>query len=638
MITANEKLKKVFWFSIFFLFMSGTFLFGDKNIVNQYGNLYVSGKKLMGNSGQVQLKGLSSHGPQWFSFKDNSTTSNLVAQFGIDVLRIAMYIEHEQKGYLYTPEGPLRGKTYMKEQTNMMVQDAINQGIYVIIDWHIHNDPNNFTDEAIAFFEEMVTKWGNKSNVIFEICNEPQYVSWAAIKNYADKVIPAIRAKEDQVWGVNDPDNIIIVGTPEWNQRPDLVIGNALTYNNILYSVHFYAATHYGTEFGNAKKAYDAGLPLIASEWGVSSCYGGGWNDYDNADTWLDWLDSRGISWIAWSISNKDESSAIFEYFESHNENNEARWRANEEGRQSGPWDESEITDAGQWLMDKIGGGTLPEPPTDGGGGGSDETKYEAEYAALSGNARTSTVHTGYSGSGFVEGYYNSCNANTKFTISASEAGNQTLKIRYTAAGGASNTGLYVNGTKVKNLQFKATGNWSSWADHTETISLNSGNNTIEFKAEIASKCANFDYITVSGSTSTSTPTPGDNLITRIERRGAPDEASWMKSSASIILTPNTSTGDYTRWERIEAGGGYYYFKNIGSNRYLHRNGDDLNVVATPGEDCKWLLIDANVAGYWRIQSKTDGRWIKANHEDGNLLMAGTDSTGDRTRWFFLQS
>ncbi len=58
-----------------------------------------------------------------------------------------MYVEDYKDGaywadYLAHPE-------YIKETLAALIDDAIDVGIYVFVDWHIHNDPNNFTDDAI---------------------------------------------------------------------------------------------------------------------------------------------------------------------------------------------------------------------------------------------------------------------------------------------------------------------------------------------------------------------------------------------------------------------------------------------------------------------------------------------------------
>jgi hypothetical protein len=55
----------------------------------------------------------------------------------------------------------------------------------------------------------MARTCGHHHNIIYEIYNEKLAVSWI-IKPYAEAVAGAIRAI--------DPDNLIIVGTPNWSQ------------------------------------------------------------------------------------------------------------------------------------------------------------------------------------------------------------------------------------------------------------------------------------------------------------------------------------------------------------------------------------------------------------------------------------
>jgi hypothetical protein len=128
-------------------------------------------------------------------------------------------------------------------------------------------------------------------------------------------------------------------------------------------------------------------------------------------------------------------------------------------------------------------------------------TQYEAENAARTGGANINTNHPGYTGTGFVDGYFNSATAQTAFTVSASAAGTTTLTLRYSAGNGTStNTGLYVNGTKIKNISCPGTANWDTWATQTETVSLNAGNNTVAYKAETSSGSSiNLDNIVVQG-------------------------------------------------------------------------------------------------------------------------------------------
>jgi hypothetical protein len=146
-------------------------------------------------------------------------------------------------------------------------------------------------------------------------------------------------------------------------------------------------------------------------------------------------------------------------------------------------------------------------------------TQYEAESATRSGGAAINTNHPGYTGTGFVDGYFNSSTAQTVFTVSAASAGSATITTRYSAGNGIStNTGLYVNGTKIKNITFNGTGNWDTWATENETVSLIAGNNTIGYKAETSSGGSiNLDNIVVQLATTTYSLTvvggPGGTII-----------------------------------------------------------------------------------------------------------------------------
>ena len=305
---------------------------GYTSVVSQYGQLKVIGKNLCDqNSTPIRLKGMSTHGPQWFPIMKEHTIHNLVYDWGIMVIRPAMYVEDYKNGDYWG--GYIAEPVYMKGKVIEAIEDALDVGIYILIDWHIHNDPTNFTSQAVAFFEEMATAYGGYPNVIYEICNEPEYVSWSTIKTYANTVIPQIRNI--------DPDNIILVGTPNWCQDVDVVSDDPLTgYTNIMYSFHFYAGTHYQSIRDKANYALNKNLPLFVSEWGTSDCTGGSnGNIYlTEATVWLNWLDQKSLSWINWSFCNKAESSAAL----------------NPGVNIGGPWTSSDLSQSGNYVSSKF--------------------------------------------------------------------------------------------------------------------------------------------------------------------------------------------------------------------------------------------------------------------------------------------
>ena len=176
------------------------------------------------------------------------------------------------------PGGYLDNNVSNKNRVVTIVDAAIDEGLYVIIDWHSHHAEDN-TNEAVTFFEEMADLYGEYDNVIYEIYNEPLDVSWSAtIKPYADSVISAIRAI--------DPDNLIVVGTPEWSQRVDLAAADPITnYSNIAYTLHFYTIYHQQWLRDRASAALDDGIALFITEWGSI-----GYSQVDSeANEWMTW-------------------------------------------------------------------------------------------------------------------------------------------------------------------------------------------------------------------------------------------------------------------------------------------------------------------------------------------------------------
>ena len=294
--------------------------------VGKHGKLSVEGTKIVDkNKQEFQLKGVSTHSIAIYSqYINEETFKEMRDNWNINVIRIAMY-SNPNDGY--TKE--LHSK--VKEAVNY----ATDLGLYVIIDWHIlqDNNPNTYKNEAISFFEEMANEFKNNKNVLYEICNEPNGdVTWDKdIKPYAEEVISKIRAI--------DTNAIIIVGTPKWSQDVDIVANNPITdYENIMYTLHFYAATHKDELRKKLKIAHEKGLPIFVTEFGISDASGNGTISQEEGDKWIDLLNSYNISWVCWNLSNKNETSAIL----------------NSNCNKTTGFQESDFSQQGKWLLKKI--------------------------------------------------------------------------------------------------------------------------------------------------------------------------------------------------------------------------------------------------------------------------------------------
>lgn len=270
------------------------------------GQLKVVGTKLTNQNGYpIQLRGMSSHGIQWYNQCLTDASLDAVAyDWGADVFRISMYIQ--EGGYETNP-------TYYTNLVKTLVNKVTARGMYALIDFHMltPGDPNYNTSRAITFFTEMANTFKNNNNILYEICNEPNgNVTWNTIKSYADQVIPVIRAI--------DNDAPIIVGTRAWSSlglsegsSAQEILNNPLTFSNILYTFHFYAKDHRDSYLSHLDWASDR-LPIFVTEFGTQEASGDGANDLTMSQRYMDLMRTKKISWANWNFSDDFRSGAVW--------------------------------------------------------------------------------------------------------------------------------------------------------------------------------------------------------------------------------------------------------------------------------------------------------------------------------------
>lgn len=309
----NKKIKILRGFALVCVLALGLCLTGGLQIAEaktttyydaSAGRLHVKGTKLVDKKGhEVQLRGVSTHGLSWYpQYVNDKCFAQLHDKWGANVVRLAMYTE-EYNGYC---SGDAKNRSDLKKRIKKGVRLAKKHKMYVIVDWHILSDgnPNSHKKEAKAFFREMSREFKGYNNVIYEICNEPNNgTSWKEIKSYARSVISTIRK--------NDKKAVIVVGTPTWSQDVDQAAADPIKGDNIMYALHFYAATHKTDLRNKMTAAINKGLPVFVTEYGICDASGNGAIDKREADRWIQTMDEYGVSYIAWNLSNKQESSSI---------------------------------------------------------------------------------------------------------------------------------------------------------------------------------------------------------------------------------------------------------------------------------------------------------------------------------------
>ncbi len=265
-----------------------------ESVVSKHGLLRVQGGQVVNEKGQpVSLAGNSFFWSQWdrTGFWNEDCVKWLVEDWNTTIIRAAMGVEN--------PGGYLEAPAKNEKKVRVLVDAAVAEGVYVIIDWHSHHAERS-TSEAVAFFTRMARTYGKLDNVIYEIYNEPKETEWKEIKAYSETVIAAIRAV--------DPDNLIIVGCGKWSQRVDAPAADPITdWPNIAYTLHFYSKMHHQWLRDRADAALGKGIALFVTEWGP---VGDGKNDPET-EAWMKWCKKNKICHLAWAVNDKDEAWSI---------------------------------------------------------------------------------------------------------------------------------------------------------------------------------------------------------------------------------------------------------------------------------------------------------------------------------------
>ncbi len=286
--------------------------------VQNYGVLGTSGNKVISLSTkkEVMLRGMSmfwsdATGLQYYN---KNVMKWAVENLKVDVIRYAMGVQY------YDSQGGTSGEmdagySYIgnpekqKSTIDLMVEAAIENDIYLIIDWHSHRADKEQT-QAAAFFAEMAQKYKDVPNIIWEVFNEPVNQSMSTIASYANTVISGIRNAGSQ--------NLALVGTPSWSQMGSC---GGVNQTNVGYVFHFYAATHSKNSFaGNIERCRSQGNAVFITEWGTTTADGKGAASESATNDWTSYMETNKLSNCNWSIRNEvstigeksTEGSALF--------------------------------------------------------------------------------------------------------------------------------------------------------------------------------------------------------------------------------------------------------------------------------------------------------------------------------------
>ncbi|WP_026522039.1 cellulase family glycosylhydrolase [Butyrivibrio sp. VCB2001] len=256
--------------------------------------LHVEGSSIVDGSGNpVQLRGfccgsstrIDRYWPTWYT----DQTFKTVTSWGANLFRITLKPEQ----YEWRNE-------YVNTISNY-ADMAIANGMYVLFTWMGNEDFTNYEDSAVDFFDALSKRYSGCNNVLYEIANEPFHNSWDTLYAYGEKVIPVIKA--------NSPDAIIGIPAPyqitSGDDNMTAVISKPLPYDNVVYTHHMYVASSFSsTALREIEEFLNNGLPVFISEWGTTESNGQDGFDEERSKSWLTFLDSHGISWVNFNLSD----------------------------------------------------------------------------------------------------------------------------------------------------------------------------------------------------------------------------------------------------------------------------------------------------------------------------------------------
>jgi endoglucanase len=586
--------------------------------VGTHGRLKVEEGTIIGSTDNqpVQLAGMSLFWSLWEGGKyyNRKVVNWLVKDWNITVIRACLGIG--QGAY----EGDPSTSNPQYDMIKTVVDAAIANGIYVIVDFHAH-DANLEVDAARKFFSDISKEYAGVPNIIWEIWNEPNtengsgivfpdssgfpnpnnFDNWRDIKQYAAEIIPVIRANSD---------NLIVVGTPFWSQFVDTAAADPIDEPDIAYALHFYAAhpPHQDSLRMRARTAVEAGAALFITEFGTTIADGGSDGVVDSTQTaiWLDWADSNSISWVNWSIVDKGEASAAIVGGVSD----------------TGGWSEDQLTESGRLIRNRL----LSREPYDYSDIiPSDGKSLPGIIEAESFIAKSNDLRTDASGDGGGECLgYTSNGAWADYKVTVRKAGEYKARLRVASAEGGTVT-LKTGEKSLASWTVAATGGWSSWktTEYGTTFTLAEGD--INLRAEwsgTASSLVNLNWMefTFVGEADTTDiidtiPTDTGSIIDVPDGRTLPGriEAELLESKSKdlIIEATSDSTGEknlgyttdgawaeysvnvskpgkYTSRYRVAADEG---FGGTITMKFDDREVSSLDVGSTGGWS-NWLMVD----------------------------------------------
>jgi len=290
--------------------------------------LSVSGTDITANGLPVRLRGINMGDPFWArgwygSMYSTANYATLAQDWHANVVRISIF--------------PTQWKN-MEHAILLagLAQDvnaALNNGMYVIISYHVIGWPNGWYQPAYAgnpldtydssmsaatsFWAQMAQTYGSDTRVIFDLWNEPAHDAsdwnnidyWTNLKPFYETLIQTVRS--------NGAQNIVLATGTGWASHLVGIKDNPLADPKVVYAYHKYSVEGSNTAaVWNQDTGSLIGVkPVIVSEWGyedtdiANRTWPGSQSTY--GDPFTQWMESNHLSNLAWMYHHDWNPSLI---------------------------------------------------------------------------------------------------------------------------------------------------------------------------------------------------------------------------------------------------------------------------------------------------------------------------------------
>ncbi|MDB4224405.1 glycoside hydrolase family 5 protein [Granulosicoccus sp.] len=200
----------------------------------------------------INLSGLEQASEGDWNFKLNIDALSIIADGNFNSVRLPIKWDSRAAAIGSDMNGTYPIEQAFFNRVDSVVQEALSEGLRVIINMHLYedliNDPIAESERFLNLWDQIAKHYSEKpDSVYFEILNEP-----AAVFSEKPQLWNKLLAQALQTIRISNPDRAVIVGPVGWNLIGNLKLLKLPDDDRLIVSVHYYDPghfTHQGAEW-----------------------------------------------------------------------------------------------------------------------------------------------------------------------------------------------------------------------------------------------------------------------------------------------------------------------------------------------------------------------------------------------------